>query len=304
MSGYDCIPSPPRPSLLQMNNLSEDTGHRTTPNISSRISVCDQGLLDHSLQFLWEETTKGDKQSSPSVRNQIDQGFLDIVSRQRRKEQINFFNSSHEGIVINSHENQSSFSHKKYLPTRRKIFYLMLAVLTLTVMFSRFSINHLDIDGNDNLSLESDDNFVNSSSKCFEARCIEIKRRIVREGVSTDEAFNLTRSSQHLSLTWIARNDKMKLNVEDDRLISRYALAVFFFATNEDVNSTSDYHWDDTNTWLSKEDVCQWKGVTCERSHITHFNVSNHYQALSGNLVRELFLIMVRQSDIKRSRNS
>lgn len=292
MSEIECIPSPPRPSLLQMSNLFEDTVTVTTPNISSRISVCDQSLLDHSLKFLWE---KGDEQSSPSMQNPIDQGFFDIASRKREKEHCSLFDSSYEGIFSNCQER--NFISHKYLSKRRKCFYIMLTMLTLTVIFSRISIYHkrskpaLDSNGEDNLSNTSNNDLGNSSSKCLEDRCIKIKQRIVREGISNDHVLNFSGSPQYLSLNWIARTDEMNLNVEDDRLLLRYALAVFFFATNEDIDT---YQWDDTKTWLSKDGVCQWKGVTCELSHITHLNVSNYRHALSGSIVSELFRVMVR----------
>jgi hypothetical protein len=85
-----------------------------------------------------------------------------------------------------------------------------------------------------------------------------------------------TESSAFLAADWIINEDSEQLALDSPRLLQRFALAEFYFATSEN----GDKPWklcnpqfleveDDvcpTNPWLGDEDECSWNGVFCNAS--------------------------------------
>jgi hypothetical protein len=117
----------------------------------------------------------------------------------------------------------------------------------------------------------------NHSIESTHVRENEIAMQIISQVVSSKEALKTAGSAQFEALKWVAKQDPMQLSPDDERIIIRYALAVFYHSmtTIEGRNQ-----WDH-NTWLSGHSVCQWKGVLC-----THTWEKSQYAEVIGlNLI-------------------
>merc|ERR1711971_851435 len=63
-------------------------------------------------------------------------------------------------------------------------------------------------------------------------------------------------SPQAMAKDWIITKDKLFLCPDDKSLIQRYALAALYYSTDGDT-------WSDNRDFLSAEDECKWRGVSC-----------------------------------------
>jgi hypothetical protein len=73
-------------------------------------------------------------------------------------------------------------------------------------------------------------------------------------------------TAQNQAMKWICKEDPAQLDVEDDYLLSRYALAVLFYSTSGRAPSESNFNatdWRNTTNWLTVEGYCSWYGITC-----------------------------------------
>ena len=83
---------------------------------------------------------------------------------------------------------------------------------------------------------------------------------------SYQAAFATTNTPQYMAAQWATDNAPAGVTGSDPRMISRYALATFYFATNGDewvrcgVGSTE---CDAGQEWLTAENECDWLAVTC-----------------------------------------
>lgn len=63
--------------------------------------------------------------------------------------------------------------------------------------------------------------------------------------------------TQIQALVWLSSDDLSDWSVfDDDEIIERYILALFYFSTNGDL-------WSNNNEWLSAIHVCSWYGILC-----------------------------------------
>lgn len=118
-----------------------------------------------------------------------------------------------------------------------------------------------------------------------------IYQRIVVSGMSLKEELNKEGTPQNLAWEWIVSGDHGDLSHEHEYLLSRYALAVFFYSTHGDFihpkttsNATDieqvvvDGHdveevekdskvnspdWINQNRWMSNYGICAWQGIKC-----------------------------------------
>lgn len=102
-----------------------------------------------------------------------------------------------------------------------------------------------------------------------------IKMQILMRNISSADAFSIG-SPQSKALQWIANHDTLKLDQYNEKLPVRYSLAVLYYSM-----STIDGgdEWDD-KTWLSNQEVCQWKGVKCKKAILN----SNMTEVIGLNL--------------------
>lgn len=103
-----------------------------------------------------------------------------------------------------------------------------------------------------------------------------------------DDASGVT--PQKKAFYWLATNDLSAIG--HTQLVQRYALAVFYYATNAVANPYVEKPkpWVSAHLWLSTSHVCEWKGIVCSESdHIESIDLSRNN--LTGSLPRELTII-------------
>lgn len=134
-----------------------------------------------------------------------------------------------------------------------------------------------------------------------------IRSRILGDFISTHADLKKIGTPQYQALVWIATTDPMQLEPDDEFLLQRYALAVFYYATHgehmfdlapentdrgpsktkgdsrDDAKPTDegaldddearvggDTHnpyWTNETNWLSGTGYCLWHGVRCHHRH-------------------------------------
>lgn len=83
---------------------------------------------------------------------------------------------------------------------------------------------------------------------------------------SFEEAFSSYGTPQYKAADWATTVAPIGLSGSDPRMISRYALATFYYATNGDnwercgISSTN---CDEGREWLTAENECDWLAVEC-----------------------------------------
>lgn len=108
-----------------------------------------------------------------------------------------------------------------------------------------------------------------------------------------DSAFSDENSSQYRAASWV--EDFGVTNMSDVRIINRFSLATFYFATNGDQWTKcgrQSTHCSITEEWLTAENECDWYGIKCsDDSQITaiHFPPNRERQhKIIGTLPYEL----------------
>lgn len=90
-----------------------------------------------------------------------------------------------------------------------------------------------------------------------------------------DAIFSDESSPQYRAATWVANNVSTDGNIgSDDRVIRRFALATFYFATNGDewfICGRESTSCDVSREWLTGANECDWYAIKCNQddSHIT-----------------------------------
>jgi hypothetical protein len=106
-------------------------------------------------------------------------------------------------------------------------------------------------------------------SERFEALTI----KLVEDHSVPELALGTEGSPQSNALHWLANQDPSQLDVEDEFMIQRYALAVFFFATSGTpafgYRAVPSSNWRYQDNWMTGEGYCSWYGVECiGRDHL------------------------------------
>ena len=111
-----------------------------------------------------------------------------------------------------------------------------------------------------------------------------IYNAIQESGLTSFDDLNTVGTAPHLALVWLTDYDFAKMKADDDALLQRYGLAVFYFSTfpNVDINNIAAQEkfgpWFINDNWLSEKGFCDWYGVSCEAQ--IHEGVQiNHYNA-------------------------
>ena len=133
--------------------------------------------------------------------------------------------------------------------------------------------------------------FSNSSEKALhkqnEVRLNSIMDHVVANGVSHNSKFLDANSPENHALRWVAYSDPAKLPVEDPMLLTRYALATFFYNSfltfekqagrqkpiengNQQWEGVPNPGWTRKDYWMTEKGVCQWFGVHCAYKLMAH----------------------------------
>lgn len=112
------------------------------------------------------------------------------------------------------------------------------------------------------------------------ARFNTIMDTIIASGVTHNAVFLDYTSPEHHSLRWVAYSDPAKLAVDDPMLITRYALATFFYSSylsfeklagrqnpieigEKQWEGVPNPGWTRHDNWLTEQGVCNWYGIHC-----------------------------------------
>jgi hypothetical protein len=68
-------------------------------------------------------------------------------------------------------------------------------------------------------------------------------------------------SAQNLAVCWLTDDDEAKLDLDDDFLLQRYALATFYFSRK--TKNGMHVEWNNADNWMSEKGICLWFGVEC-----------------------------------------
>jgi Leucine-rich repeat (LRR) protein len=112
------------------------------------------------------------------------------------------------------------------------------------------------------------------------ARFNSVMDHIIAQGVTSSALFLDYTAPEHHALRWVAYSDPAKLPLTDPMLMTRYALATFFYksfltfeqhAGRQKPVEIGDKQWEGVpnpgwkrkDYWLTEKGVCQWYGVYC-----------------------------------------
>lgn len=115
------------------------------------------------------------------------------------------------------------------------------------------------------------------------ARFNALREIVVASTFSLGPHLDTTGTAQNLALRWLTDDDPAKLEPDDDAILQRYALAVFYFSTyvasefQDDVAQVQQGGWKYMDYWMSDKGICLWYGVSCpahlhEGVQETHYN--------------------------------
>lgn len=93
-----------------------------------------------------------------------------------------------------------------------------------------------------------------------------ISAKLVKSGVADQFTISTEGTAQFKALDWLSNHDPAQLDISSDYLVSRYVLAVLFYATSgRDPASTSPMNtdWTTHDMWMTGEGYCTWHGVKC-----------------------------------------
>jgi hypothetical protein len=110
-----------------------------------------------------------------------------------------------------------------------------------------------------------------------------IRDILISKGVADQPTLTKEGTPQSKALRWLATEDRAMLEVNDNFLPQRYALAVLYLETYEDGG------WERTDNWLSGEGYCDWHGVICADE--------TDYIKLKGNT--EVFQLNLTNNELK-----
>jgi hypothetical protein len=136
-----------------------------------------------------------------------------------------------------------------------------------------------------------------------EPRYKEIRSNILESTFTSQAMLETKGTAQNLALRWITDYDPSQISTDDDMLLQRYALAVFYFSTQLNTNmqdENGDGAWDKMDNWMSDKGICLWYGISCpphlkegveevhynENSDVIKLNLTNN--GVEGTIPSEL----------------
>lgn len=97
-------------------------------------------------------------------------------------------------------------------------------------------------------------------------------------------------SPEQMALNWLIESDPLTLDpiLNGTRIVQRYALATFWYATSANPDAPSDLTYDEWLAW-NKTDECEWIGVDCRDGEVTDLRFI--FFGLHGNIPDDLGLL-------------
>jgi len=127
------------------------------------------------------------------------------------------------------------------------------------------------------------------------SRRADIESLLVQNGIVLSGVDNVENSPQYKAFEWISDVDELALSSTDSNLLQRYALATFYYATNEGMGQCQEKYisfgglCEDAGKvpFLSGVNECDWYGTQCNEDNVvTTFRVAAN--SLSGTIPEEI----------------
>uniref|UniRef100_A0A7S1UXP7 L domain-like protein n=1 Tax=Grammatophora oceanica TaxID=210454 RepID=A0A7S1UXP7_9STRA len=133
-----------------------------------------------------------------------------------------------------------------------------------------------------------------SGSIINEQRYQDIRQNVLDSSFTAVGHLDTQGTAQNLALRWLTDYDGAHLETDDDAILQRYALAVFYFSTylNAELRDQDDAGdrggasdgWKDMTYWMTEKGICLWNGVSCP-PHLHEGQEEMHYNE-NSNVVR------------------
>jgi hypothetical protein len=122
----------------------------------------------------------------------------------------------------------------------------------------------------------------------------EERKRLIQEKLKASDLANLVNtegSPQNLALTWLTDLDPSYICPQNDRLLQRYSIAVFYYATegNDWLKCSAPEDFEDQaaievaaqncpgTPWLTAGSECDWAGLTCnDKNEIQRIDIGKY----------------------------
>ena len=116
----------------------------------------------------------------------------------------------------------------------------------------------------------------------------DIRRALVDTLDWLDGTLDIAETPQNLAFQWITNLDGANMDPADPFLPQRYALATFFYASQNAVfDNTVDWTGPDGSFgWLSETGYCLWAGVVCEENELAETSFDGNANVLQLSLER------------------
>lgn len=142
-----------------------------------------------------------------------------------------------------------------------------------------------------------------------------IMEHIVTQGISHEATFEDFTSSEHHALRWVAYSDPARLDENDPMLLSRYALAVFFYNSFLTFEKTAGKQksiedgihqwegvpnpgWTRKDYWMTERGLCEWYGVHCVPKRVVNPNTGEEKLITQYDANQPPAAIQLRQNHI------
>jgi len=169
---------------------------------------------------------------------------------------------------------------------------LVLCVFVGFGVFLAMSVSFV-LQGDDGSGRGGMGNFVKTGN-----RYEDIKTVLLLNSASHTEYLTDKTTSAYHALRWLTETDPRQLEADDPELLSRFALASFYYETHPNAaekhssgeTTQIDSGWKKDSNWMSEKSVCQWFGVDCQsilgNMDVVHLNLTSN--DVRGNIPLEL----------------
>mmetsp|Transcript_19619 Transcript_19619/g.41250 ORF Transcript_19619/g.41250 Transcript_19619/m.41250 type:complete len:669 (-) Transcript_19619:218-2224(-) len=139
---------------------------------------------------------------------------------------------------------------------------LVASVLVVKTLASTIALNReYNINGAERPNGNGNSN--SNSKQQNHQRYDNIRSRIVKAGLTSQEIFEGKSSPQKVALNWLAVEDSANIGHDDPALLDRYGLAVLYYSSTNALKTSLAGGWTNSDNWMTEKGICSWHGVEC-----------------------------------------
>lgn len=269
--------APVRNSKMSPHSTQGFFAQRDQMNVDQSVN-----FMDHSRANYAPPTRKKSNNTTPQKRVSKRTSFVDIFLGSNRTSSTTS-GGGRSGITSDTIDEEDEGREGKNW-TRVAANFLLLLSFGVGATFLALSVPHLARGGR--LSEEE-----------MEERVSSIRSSLLKSGLSDQSDLLKANTSQQNALEWLSRTDPAQLDLNDPRIHTRYALAVFYFSNRAEADHEAGQRyllpeWDNHDKWMTGVDVCYWYGIECDvtgdnnQKDVVGWNMTNN--GLQGRIPSEL----------------